>query len=1044
MSDTHQTDQKPVATKQQVQPNVMESAISDMAEIEDVVMRQPNLSQSTLTPNNVLQLQRLVGNQAVGQLLSGSNQSSQSIIQRKPLIQRQPNKSVTRAEPWLPSPHKPPFDVARWANLRAPLPIQRQPDNEPRGLDIFFNRSLPASVSPTIQRDPLKVGPANDKYEQQANEVADHIMRSDDTTQQPTISHRPTVQRAPLDGVIQRETAIDKFYDGANALTHADYLPGDFMSLTRKVIRQFKMFDRRVSGGKRTRLRLDRYNFQTTATEWKTKYGVVYSKAAFNEREEKRRKNAAPYLKSMSRKERKIAPFVLRLYRALKIIADPLYLTAYESHKLDGTEMPESDEDRQTFQELPVNDEFMLTIESFKLSTNKGRWRQRGNILSTIDRLINQYVTFRSVIFDQEDLQERLKLLDSILLASGIWQRKYQTEYERIQLAKRKAVETEESVYEPVRGSMQEDEKYAGIFEYLQMMDSQLNQQRAVFPKRINLPKMEDFNGPEMHKKTSKAVKKYEDVQETYDRIYSGGVGHFYGTFLPGIIHMMVPHQGDKSKFEIQLRFPIMGGPLFVGGRFMIQAERKDVGKELKVNMEGTAQIGGSLGGAASLAGELGLYLEAKGKDGETIGKLLSYSMYQRFRHGVLMPRHVTDAIWGNGSYDVAEEWATLVERSVFEDTAAKGDAAKKAYIETGLMAGLKLDGNTASVDDKGIGFEVGAHYMTGKRWDKASVKGSTIGVDDEMSQEMSTRKKPRRKSASTHRIWIYGKGKFGVIEFGGKLKLDLIKPAATSGITSPISKTQLDILELELNLTNKYKMTMMDDFAAILVTLLETGIKGVALLNKNMAKGEVKNTMDGAEMISDVANPMADLSAALGDALTQTKQDSVALRSTSKEALNKKDILLDSLLGVSLVLKLKAERDPMSRLAYNPTTQQYVRIDGKTPDEIPDDHSDFKKKFEGNLYYVREMNFKFLDSYAKFQQNRRMLQIKAEQQNSKGKFKLEFLGAKQLEKKWEKEKKEKEDQTVTEPTVLDDGDNDEQELSSPSPTNVELEEVEQ
>ncbi len=96
----------------------------------ELLMRQAQLAPSSLTPDNVLQLQRLVGNQAVGQLLGRDKPTSRTVV----------------------------------------------------------------------QRDGLQVGPAGDKYEQEADSMADYVTRTPTTTTQSS-----SVQRAYKEPRLQRQ-----------------------------------------------------------------------------------------------------------------------------------------------------------------------------------------------------------------------------------------------------------------------------------------------------------------------------------------------------------------------------------------------------------------------------------------------------------------------------------------------------------------------------------------------------------------------------------------------------------------------------------------------------------------------------------------------------------------------------------------------------------------------------------------------------------------------------------------------------------------------
>jgi len=126
--------------------------------VDGLLLQRMHTAPETLSPQNVLQLQPLFGNQAIGQMLGRRESSNGGKVQRKSM-----------SIPWYPT---------RPVNSGSLI----QPDRDlpfARVLQRMIGSSLsqPNNILP-IQRDALTVGPANDKYEQEADNVAETLMRT--------------------------------------------------------------------------------------------------------------------------------------------------------------------------------------------------------------------------------------------------------------------------------------------------------------------------------------------------------------------------------------------------------------------------------------------------------------------------------------------------------------------------------------------------------------------------------------------------------------------------------------------------------------------------------------------------------------------------------------------------------------------------------------------------------------------------------------------------------------------------------------------------
>jgi hypothetical protein len=213
---------------------------------------------------------------------------------------------------------------------------------------------------------------------------------------------------------------------------------------------------------------------------------------------------------------------------------------------------------------------------------------------------------------------------------------------------------------------------------------------------------------------------------------------------------------GRSVALDVQLRLPVPGafGTAFLGVRIKGTAERTgDVtgknGVTLDVQLGFLA--GGQLPHVAVALGEAGFYMKAGGPTAAEAMEFVSFAMYRRFRESKVIPREITNALWGAGGvtaekgesgdvakYREAEAWGTgMEERMAAADgmgetggylageMSAKGGSAKMKASVRGTV-GTRYD--TESVG-KGRKAGLGKAVETG-RGAQSSIGASRVGVD--------------------------------------------------------------------------------------------------------------------------------------------------------------------------------------------------------------------------------------------------------------------------------------------------------------------------
>ncbi|MDZ8221795.1 MULTISPECIES: hypothetical protein [unclassified Nostoc] len=421
--------------------------------------------------------------------------------------------------------------------------------------------------------------------------------------------------------------------------------------------------------------------------------------------------------------------------------------------------------------------EIQQLIERFRESTHnkrgkfkitfkgKGRSKGRGSIFSTIDKLLNDF----SKCSNQEEINRITDYIESLCDA---WLKKH----------------TYTIISNP---------SYKIISEYLEEFKTEINQL-----KDKPLPGFEE-NAELQNGKREKTQKKAEKLIDKYKN-YTGTPSGFFTGVIPKVLDLMSPDTGDKSKFETQLRFPVHPG-VFIGGRVTLSAERRE-DDDLKVIFEGTFQGGGTLG-IAALGGEIGPYFECIAKDSASVGKLLNYGLYRRFRESRLMPRSITNTLWGESfgksGYEKSEKMAAQIEQDVFgEKKDGKfTDPAKKSHIETGTTAAFISDFGVGGV---GTG-KAAAQVFEGRRVNQFSLDQTRGTRDDEESknkqgtgvgkEEFEQKGRQRTKGQGSHRIQIANSGSFaGIGTYSIKLKLDLCSKPGSKWEEPKVNKWEIDL----------------------------------------------------------------------------------------------------------------------------------------------------------------------------------------------------------------------------------------------------------
>lgn len=531
------------------------------------------------------------------------------------------------------------------------------------------------------------------------------------------------------------------------------------------------------------------------------------------------------------------------------------------------------------------------TAKEFRQKTNKGKLRQRGEIVKTIDRWLLEYSNLinREEIGPLEaDKQQEFNKQEDFIIGNidrliGLWLKKYQ----------------------PLRDSDNKENpelKESQIHDYLLNILNDIRNGVPINPAILPAPKNQNTSKTQKiaeklkrskpktpEEKKEKLEKKTDKIENKYKKDLEGTPGVIFGSAIPSIINAIAPDIGDRSTVELQLTFPVAGTGLSVGGRFNLTAERKTK-SEIKVNLEGMFHPSGNVG-VGELFGELGAYSEIVASNSSNAGKLLDYSLYRLFRESPVVPRYVTNILWGDSSsksgYLRAEQWGAGVEKSVFGETDDRGKgtkAAEKSYVESGGAIGT---GGKAALPGMSHGGQV--YGMVGKRYNKESLDKHKRFGRAEYQKKLGAQKDKGHRAT---REVIEVSGNFSNFNYSAKLRLEQL---------SNIKKKEGDLIKWEVDLKAQGR-----DLGSInggigegIGLLSLAGVQGIRsllpLLNQNK-KLKLKKGKTAGRIGSAIDNSAS----GLHQAIAQT-QDSL------KDLGN--GVSLDNHLGLGLQVKLGGEK---------------------------------------------------------------------------------------------------------------------------------------
>ncbi|MGX7681856.1 hypothetical protein ACSMXN_23485 [Jatrophihabitans sp. DSM 45814] len=189
---------------------------------------------------------------------------------------------------------------------------------------------------------------------------------------------------------------------------------------------------------------------------------------------------------------------------------------------------------------------------------------------------------------------------------------------------------------------------------------------------------------------------------------------------------------GGSVTMDLTIQIPVPAFPgAFLGIRMHLEGERNFVkGQQTSVGAELGLQAGGSLPLAAKALVELGGYFKGAGKTAADAMEFISYALFRRFRESSLVPREVTNSIWGASGVTAAGGETSAQAKHAEANAWGKGmeerlGADRNASAETGgYIAARGEIGQSASPGDAtGLGAKASVAGQFGKKYSADTVE---------------------------------------------------------------------------------------------------------------------------------------------------------------------------------------------------------------------------------------------------------------------------------------------------------------------------------
>ncbi|MCT7966855.1 DUF4157 domain-containing protein [Laspinema sp. D1] len=186
-------------------------------------------------------------------------------------------------------------------------------------------------------------------------------------------------------------------------------------------------------------------------------------------------------------------------------------------------------------------------------------------------------------------------------------------------------------------------------------------------------------------------------------------------TQVASAIELAVPMNGSAT-FKFTLKIPLKP-PFFVGLGLEVEAERQE--NQFKLRVEAVLEGGVKLWGLEFKA-SVGFYSEAQADNAYNAIKLISYGFYRKALESSVVPNKIAYAIWSGETNDegkakwIVDAWEAKLRGEVL-------DKVKDSYVDTGDLVKA-----TVGAKNDNAGFELSYKYTNGRKHSTSSYQGQS------------------------------------------------------------------------------------------------------------------------------------------------------------------------------------------------------------------------------------------------------------------------------------------------------------------------------
>ncbi|MEY2957775.1 MAG: hypothetical protein RLZZ01_343, partial [Actinomycetota bacterium] len=331
-------------------------------------------------------------------------------------------------------------------------------------------------------------------------------------------------------------------------------------------------------------------------------------------------------------------------------------------------------------------------------------------------------------------------------------------------------------------------------------------------------------------------------------------------TRLASLVDSAVPMKGDSGALEASVKIPLTLPSTFLEFDLEGELERGDDGVEgafdVAIGYSGAIE---SFGLTPEIVGKLGGLVEAKAGNASEMLKLISYGFFRQFRETNLVPKELTNYLWGQGGESgtspaaEADSWGAAIEKEIFEQN-PDAEVGVGVYGSVGASYG----------EEDALGGEASAKVLSTTKYNKESLESSGSGGTSQLGKAT----KEREGSGLSGLLGQYlGRGaEKSVGEVERKLETELGLSQDWFEGAATFSMALGKPLEFELEVSGKGEVSASERTPVQLVETIVTALSSLKGIVGFLRANERTIVQAGAELV----DPLSKIDALVASFTTQ------------------------------------------------------------------------------------------------------------------------------------------------------------------------------